>query len=813
MNAAFGSLNLLLAFSLMLGGGASVSGVPLPADAALRSAVPAECLLYVEHRGYGPADPASKNHVEQLLAEPEVQAFVDELMRLAEAGIKRLPADDQPSRLVASTAPLLTRTLVERPSLLYLSTATLPPNKPGANAALVVHVGKQIEAVREALDEWEQFYLSQIPPNHAIEKSTVDGTELRRLPLPPEAPPLVWGVHGEFLFLALGEGEGEAVVKRLAAAGPVPAWLTDVEQEVGIPRLGCLAYFNLAKTMALVEPLLNLIPGGDLPISPKQIVEQLGLKQLRYLAVAGGLDETSAMQKLVLAHEAGASGIAEWLAGKPLQKGDLAGIPAVADFAWTGRLDAATIYDRVLALVERFDADGAREFAKNLARAEGDVGFRVREELLAGLGDVWALYNSPTEGGSLLTGLCASVSVRDRAKIDKVIEQALRLALAEATKETGNRRTPPFAVRRTTVGKHTVHYLQVFEVPWPVAPAWCLTDDRLIVASSPQMVRAHLTRAADAPLLAERADIVAQLAPANATGLSYLDPKLGAQVLYSYLQYGATMGAAIIEKETGLRTDVAKFPSFATLAPHILPNIGVTRSTKTAWSIETHGVAPSIGPVVVGVAAAAMLTGVQQARAAARSVGSTNQLRQLTLAALLYADRHRKPVPRAIRSADGKPLLSWRVALLPDLEQQGLYERFHLDEPWDSPHNQTLLPLMPDAFRHPTQAAGESTTQYQLPRGKGTLYEDRDDLTESEVDRLPVGRSQTVLFVEAAADRAVPWTKPDDVELTPETLFDRLFRNPDDTIRGAMHDGSVLNFSAVDDRETTTVLFFPRTAR
>ena len=49
----------------------------------------------------------------------------------------------------------------------------------------------------------------------------------------------------------------------------------------------------------------------------------------------------------------------------------------------------------------------------------------------------------------------------------------------------------------------------------------------------------------------------------------------------------------------------------------------------------------------------------------------------------------------AICDASGKPLLSWRVAILPGLEQGNLYKQFRLDEPWDSPHNLTLLPLMP----------------------------------------------------------------------------------------------------------------------
>ena len=66
-----------------------------------------------------------------------------------------------------------------------------------------------------------------------------------------------------------------------------------------------------------------------------------------------------------------------------------------------------------------------------------------------------------------------------------------------------------------------------------------------------------------------------------------------------------------------------------------------------------------------------------------------------------YHTEHRTFPSAASRDEDGKPLLSWRVALLPYLEQKALYDRFHHDEPWDSPHNITLLEQMPQVYRVP----------------------------------------------------------------------------------------------------------------
>src|SRR5947207_661102 len=55
-------------------------------------------------------------------------------------------------------------------------------------------------------------------------------------------------------------------------------------------------------------------------------------------------------------------------------------------------------------------------------------------------------------------------------------------------------------------------------------------------------------------------------------------------------------------------------------------------------------------------------------------------------------------LPGDIIGKDGKPLLSWRVAILPYLAEKKLYDEFKLDEPWDSKHNIKLLEKMPKPY-------------------------------------------------------------------------------------------------------------------
>jgi RNA polymerase sigma factor (sigma-70 family) len=142
-------------------------------------------------------------------------------------------------------------------------------------------------------------------------------------------------------------------------------------------------------------------------------------------------------------------------------------------------------------------------------------------------------------------------------------------------------------------------------------------------------------------------------------------------------------------------------------------------------------------------------------------IRSQNNLKQIGLAFHNYADTYGGKFPAAaICDRQGKPLLSWRVALLPWLEQDALYRAFHLDEPWDSEHNKKLLEQMPKIFELPGVAMKQrGTTAYEVFVGKDALFEGhRQRRFPAEITD---GTSNTILAVEAADP--VPWTKPAEI--------------------------------------------------
>ncbi len=226
-----------------------------------------------------------------------------------------------------------------------------------------------------------------------------------------------------------------------------------------------------------------------------------------------------------------------------------------------------------------------------------------------------------------------------------------------------------------------------------------------------------------------------------------------------------TSGKAIASLVLGLMSLVCTL--LTGIPAIILGALGLSDIERSGGRIRGKGMATAgivlggVGStlVVVAMLLALLLPAVQAAREAARRAQCVNNLKQIGLAMHNYLSVNNCFPPAAITDADGKPLLSWRVAILPFIEQQGLYEEFHLDEPWDSPHNQALIARMPRVYLCPSDGLDtEHTTRYQVIVGPGTIFDGDKGI---RLDEVTDGTSNTLLVVEAK--NPVPWTKPDDI--------------------------------------------------
>lgn len=173
---------------------------------------------------------------------------------------------------------------------------------------------------------------------------------------------------------------------------------------------------------------------------------------------------------------------------------------------------------------------------------------------------------------------------------------------------------------------------------------------------------------------------------------------------------------------------------------------------------------------------------------AAEAFDAVHSLKQLGLAMHNFHDAWGSFPPPASVSKDGKPLLSWRVYLLPYLDQSPLYAKFHLDEPWDSPHNRPLIRQMPAVFASDAIDRNlEGKTTFLLPVADETPFHGKSG---SHIRDIRDGTSNTVMILQASPEQAVPWTKPGDLPIDWKHL-DKLFPASLKSFRAAFCDGSV----------------------
>jgi hypothetical protein len=183
-------------------------------------------------------------------------------------------------------------------------------------------------------------------------------------------------------------------------------------------------------------------------------------------------------------------------------------------------------------------------------------------------------------------------------------------------------------------------------------------------------------------------------------------------------------------------------------------------------------------------------------REAAARQRSANNLKQIALAFHNYESTYRILPPAAIVDKKGKPLLSWRVAILPYIEQDNLYKKFKLDEPWDSEHNKKLADVRIATYTLPYGKTKGSETHYRVFVGGGAAF---DMIQGTKFDQFTDGLSNTILVYEAA--EGTPWTKPDEIEFDPKQDVKKHFRFENGVCNVALADGSVRALAkSIDDK-------------
>lgn len=200
---------------------------------------------------------------------------------------------------------------------------------------------------------------------------------------------------------------------------------------------------------------------------------------------------------------------------------------------------------------------------------------------------------------------------------------------------------------------------------------------------------------------------------------------------------------------------------------------------------------------------AATIVGVLKGRVDERE--NMNKFKHIMLAMHNYHDAYKMfPPCDEVRDKEGKTGLSWRVHLLPFVEQRKLYERFHLDEPWDSPHNKALIAEMPKVYQGGEFGLAPGYTTFQVPVGEGTAF---GGTKACRMSQITDGLSNTIALVQVKPERAVPWTAPQDYTFDPKNPTEGLAVDGEGMFLSGIFDGSVRRTIAAIDLEMLLRMF------
>ena len=162
--------------------------------------------------------------------------------------------------------------------------------------------------------------------------------------------------------------------------------------------------------------------------------------------------------------------------------------------------------------------------------------------------------------------------------------------------------------------------------------------------------------------------------------------------------------------------------------------------------------------VVVFFLIAILLPAVASARSDNRTI-CKNNLRKIALALLNYESEHGTFPPAYIVNENGQPMHSWRVLILPYVDEPDLYDQYNFDEPWDGPNNSKLLKHVPYVYRCPShRGRNSSSCSYVAVTGPRTMWRGGKPFA---IDEITDGAGDTIMLTETP--NPVPWTKPQDI--------------------------------------------------
>lgn len=513
---------------------------------------------------------------------------------------------------------------------------------------------------------------------------------------------------------------------------------------------------------------------------PLAMMERIGLTSMSTLTLQAGFDEEGYVHRAWVACPEGPRGVFQMFA--PSDPGEV--LAAVATDQAATLTTGNHLFDQMLELSAGLN--------------EGNPPSQLLTKLSEALGPGVLIQHSPEDGG-LIAGLTVIFPVANAKRAGQLEQELLDSIEQRIEAMQGQWWGVPTLLRSEFEGAEVYTYQNQPYNPF-TAVSWSLNDEYLVIGQNPVALKPTLQR------LSQNLE-VGVLPQGDPVGLDLrfqLSKLLGTPSGFG--QFFARV--AVHDMSWQRRGDlpwnrisgemVSSLPDSTQLLPLLRNEERITLTTRQdgvelearvslpgseLLLLGTLGVGGFVFAEEAGVDVTAMLMPAEASRR-----DRMNGLRQIGLAMHNYHDTFNRFPAQSFKDENGRPLLSWRVAILPYIEQQTLYDQFHFDEPWDSEHNLSLLDKMPAIYRTTASEDRPFHTNFQVIEAGNSIFP-----ADSDGERIASifdGTSNTFMVLESTDEGAVEWTRPDDI-VPDMDLWTQLFGESRDSFMAVFADGAV----------------------
>lgn len=708
------------------------------------NAAPENCSVFLGWTGEIGID-ANGSASEKWLAQKEIQQSVLALQKSLSIYLKENPIDPPEMNDLVAKLPWL---LMQQPFAFYIGDMQPPEQASGApkiELGFAMELGEYEALVAKSIEIGKNsFVKSKNAPS--VTKTKIAEREFWKIS--DKDMTLCLGIaDGRFLF-AVGEGSMEILTKGLDT--PPAPWMTQLLQQNPTERMMGIGHINMTK-------IWDLMQQQQIPL-PKS----LHLEEIQGLSSIMDIQPDAMVTTSRIHCPEQTQGLLSVLDVEPLSMGDINEIPAKIDTAAGIRISPTKLWKLIDSVGEE---TGFRNINVAVQNFEQDSGLDFQNDVLNSFNGKMLSFGkldlmNPTGSSMFAIGINDPETFKGHLRaINEVIEDEAEFQ------------------HQSTYSQFELSGVQVSNLQTGVLDVcWCLVDDQLLVALSRSALRSQLRkRKRSSGKFSEDQVLKGLFAESNGNS----NKGDNNPIAISYVDYAKFIQIAVPVMKAGLGNSTPHpdfmfsaqdLPSAQVLANGLKPNYsGVYRDERGFRLVEFSTLPGNASVAVGGVLIGMLLPAVQAVRHAARRTASANNMRQIVLANLNHESAYGSFVTAHTKNESGKKLLSWRVHILPFIEQQALYEQFHLDEPWDSPHNKTLIAKMPVLYANPALPLEEGMTSYLAVTGDDTVIaapkeasSDGEMKTGVKTSEITDGTESTLLIVDANLDNTVIWTKPDD---------------------------------------------------